>query len=77
MMALEWVAIGLAALIAVSLVVGLVLGRILGTINDAASRLQDEEPRESVPVTHGTGPSVHAQGARRATRQRLGLQARD
>jgi hypothetical protein len=77
MMALEWVAIGLAALIAVSLVVGLVLGRILGTINDAASRLQDEEPRESVSMTRGTGPSVHDQRARRATRQTLGLQARD
>ena len=75
-MALEWVAIAVAAVIGVSLAVGLLLGRILGTINDAASRLQDDVSRVPAPVTPRPGPRSDDQ-RRRTGRQTIELRARN
>jgi hypothetical protein len=77
MMAWEWIAVGVAAPIGLSIALALVLGRILGTINDGASRLLEDERWKSAAVTHKTGPSLDDRQPRRAGRQAVGLRARN
>jgi hypothetical protein len=73
MMAWEWVAIGVAAFVGVSLVVGLGLARILGNITDGASRLLEEVRWASAPLTRGMGPSADRQWLRQSARHTVGL----
>jgi hypothetical protein len=77
MMAWEWVAIGVAALIGVSLVVGLGLARILGNITDDASRLLEEVRWASAPWIRWVGPSADKQWLRQSARHTVELRARD
>lgn len=71
-----WIGVGLVAVFAISVLVGLAIARILGAIGDEVSRLLDEEPWASAPLTReneeqaqtppqkGVRPFVHGRRTR-------------